>query len=96
MVGVGPKIGRKAKDKLEEKTENGGQSFKSDKKSRKKYHLASNMTFFSFALLIMFGFHAKHSAFSKCFPKREGNPSSTSPLFTPLPPAPTPWKRCLR
>jgi hypothetical protein len=47
VVGVGPKMGRKAKDKLEEKTESGGQSFKSDKKSRKKYHLASNMTFFS-------------------------------------------------
>jgi hypothetical protein len=40
-------IGRKAKDKLEEKTESGDHSFKSDKKSRKKYHLASNMTFFS-------------------------------------------------
>jgi hypothetical protein len=36
VVGVGPKIGRKAKDKLEEKTESGGQSFKSDKKSKKK------------------------------------------------------------
>jgi hypothetical protein len=63
------------------------------------------MKFFSFALLINFGFHAKHSAFSKCFPKRgkEQNHSSASPLFTllevghmsPLPPAPTPWKRCL-
>jgi hypothetical protein len=47
VVGVGPKMGRKAKDKLEEKKESGGQSFKNDKKSRKKYHLASNMIFFS-------------------------------------------------
>ena len=38
---------------------------------------------FSFALMIIFGFHAKNSAFSKCFPKKgkEQNHSSASPLF---------------
>jgi hypothetical protein len=33
--------------------------------------------------MIIFGFHAKNSAFSKCFPKKgkEQNHSSASPLF---------------
>jgi hypothetical protein len=38
------------------------------------------------ALMIIFGFHAKYAAFSKCFPKKrkEQNHSSASPLFTLL------------
>jgi hypothetical protein len=41
---------------------------------------------FSFALMIIFGFHAKNSAFSKCFSKKgkEHNHSSAPPLFTLL------------
>jgi hypothetical protein len=41
---------------------------------------------FSFPLMMIFAFHAKHSAFSKCFPKKgkEQNHSSAPPLFTLL------------
>ena len=37
---------------------------------------------FSFVLMILFAFHAKNSAFSKCFPKKgkEQNHSSAPPL----------------
>ena len=59
----------------------------------------------SFALMILFAFHAKNTAFSKCFPKKgkEQNHSSAPPppfhafgngVYVPLPLAPTPWKRC--
>jgi hypothetical protein len=59
---------------------------------------------FSFALMILFAFHAKNTAFSKCFPKKgkEQNysfappppfPAFGSGVYAPLPLAPTPWKR---
>jgi hypothetical protein len=41
---------------------------------------------FSFAVMIIFVFHAKNSAFSKCFPKegKEQNHSAAPPLSTLL------------
>ena len=62
---------------------------------------------FSFALMINFAFHTKNSVFSNCFPKKgkeQSHSSAPSPpfnaigsgVYASLPPAPTPWKRCLR
>ena len=47
-----------------------------DWKERNKCHLALSMTFF--ALMIIVAFFAKHSAFTKCFPRKgkERNHSS--------------------
>jgi hypothetical protein len=45
------------------------------------------MTFFSFALMILFAFHAKNTAFSKYFPKKgkgENHSSAPPPLSTLL------------
>ena len=69
-MGVGPKIGRKVKDKLYEKTESVGQAYKGDKEKKKKTSFGFKHDLFSFALMIIVAFHAKNSAFSKCFPKK--------------------------
>jgi len=61
-----------------------------DKKARTKCLLASNMTFFSFALMIIFAFHATISSFSKCFP-RKGKEQNHS-QFCPPPLVPVFWE----
>ena len=83
-----------------------GLSFQKWHKIKKKMSFGFKHDLFSFALMILFAFHAKNTAFFKCFPKKgkELNHSSApNPLFhafgsgvyAPLPLAPTPWKRCL-
>jgi hypothetical protein len=81
-----------------------GQAFKSDKKIKKQMLFGFKHDLFSFASMILFAFHAKNTAFSKCFPKKgkEQNHSSAHPptfprfrkgCICPLPLAPTQWKR---
>jgi small neutral amino acid transporter SnatA (MarC family) len=39
-------------------------------KNKEKNVIWLQHAIFSFALMMIFAFHAKHSAFSKCFPKK--------------------------
>jgi len=70
-------------------------------KKKEKMSFGFKHDLFSFALMIMFAFHAINSAFSKCFPKKEKEQNHSSPppfhafgsgVYAPLPPAPTPLK----
>jgi hypothetical protein len=47
-----------------------GSIFQKWQKIKKKMSFGFKHAIFSFALMMIFAFHAKHSAFSKCFPKK--------------------------
>ena len=63
-----------------DRTESEGQALREDGKwgsifqkwqnIKKKMSFGFKHAIFSFALMLIFAFHAKHSAFSKCFPKK--------------------------
>jgi len=48
-------------------------------KKKEKMSFGFKHDLFSFALMIMFAFHAINSAFSKCFPKKEKEQNHSSP-----------------